>query len=110
MVVAAHLFVVSVLALDKPAQILLEPFAYHCLVPGIPGPGLGQKFHALDGADQNAAIHDSRATALIDIGNGLRVIQTRIHARFRIDEPGMDYASGALSILRSIQQERRRAE
>ena len=37
------------------------------------------------------------------MGDGLGVLQVGVHARFRIDEPGIDHARGALGIVRVVQ-------
>src|SRR5439155_17555864 len=103
---AAVLVYEAGLALREPVQVFLEPLAYGSLILRIPDPGLRKKLHTLNGADQNAAFDDS-LTGLAEVGNCLRIFQAGIHARLRIDEPDMDDASGALGILRVIQEKGR---
>ena len=43
------------------------------------------------------------APAGVHVGDGLGVFQVGVHARFRIDEPGIDHARGALGIARVVQ-------
>ena len=57
--VAALLLLGGVLALGEPVQVFLEPLADGGLVLGVPGAGLGQKLHALDGADEDPAVEDA---------------------------------------------------
>ena len=102
-IVAAPPFVDAVLTMREPLQVLLEPLAHGGLVLGVPGAGLSQELHALDGADQAAAIEDSFGAAGVHVGDGLGVFQVGIHARFRIDEPGIDQAGGALGIAGVVQ-------
>ena len=93
----------AVLAMREPLQVLFEPPAHGGLVLGVPGAGLSQKLHALNGADQDPAIEDSGGPAGVHVGDGLGVFQAGVHARFRIDEPGIDHARGALGIARVVQ-------
>ncbi len=89
------LLVVAVLAVGQPVQVIFEPLAHGGLVLGVPGAGLGQKLHALNGADEDAAIEDAGGAAVVDAGHGLGEFQVGIHARFGIDEPGVDHRAAA---------------
>ena len=80
------------------------------LVFGVPGSGLRQELHALDGADEGPAVDDAGAAAVVDAGDGLGVVQVGVHAGLGIDEPGMDDARGALGVARVVQEKGRGAE
>ena len=102
-IVAAPPFVDAVLAMCEPLQVLFEPPVHGGLVLGVPGAGLSQELHALNGTDQDAAIEDSGGPAGVHVGDGLGVFQAGVHACFRIDEPGVDHARGALGIAGVVQ-------
>ena len=62
-IVAGALLVLAVLAAGQPLQVFLEPLADGGLVPSVPQAGLGEEFHALNDADEDAAVDDAGAAA-----------------------------------------------
>ncbi len=103
-IVACALFVVPVIARRQPVQVLLKPFANGGLFLRIPIARLGEQFHALNGADEVAPVHDSRPPAAVQIAYRLGEFERWIHPGLRIDEPGVDVARGPLCVARVVQK------
>ena len=59
--------------------------------------------YTLDGADENAPVDNSSASAIVDTGDRLRIFEMRVHPRLRIDEPRINDPAGAPGISRIVQ-------